>query len=56
MEMTAEDYYRSICQPLQLKRFNSATEVANLVSLLLSDKASGIIGWDWLMQTDLEQK
>lgn len=51
MKMTAEDYYRSICQRLHLKRFNSATEGANLVSFLLSDKTSGITDWDWLMQT-----
>ncbi|NOR54973.1 MAG: SDR family oxidoreductase [Sulfurovum sp.] len=48
---TSEQYYKEICKPLELKRFNSTTEVANLVSFLLSEEASGITGRDWLMQT-----
>lgn len=49
--MLEEEYYKKICVPLELKRFNSTTEVANLVKFLLSDDASGITGRDWLMQT-----
>ncbi len=50
-QTTPEDFYRSVCLPLELKRFNSTEEVANLVSFLLSVEASGITGRDWLMQT-----
>jgi 3-oxoacyl-[acyl-carrier protein] reductase len=46
-----KQFYQNICEPLELKRFNSTEEVANLVAFLLSDEASGITGRDWLMQT-----
>ena len=48
---TSEQYYKEICKPLELKRFNSTTEVANIVEFLLSEEASGVTGRDWLMQT-----
>lgn len=47
----SKQLYMDICSPLELKRFNTVDEVANLVTFLLSDKASGITGRDWLMQT-----
>jgi len=53
---STEDYYREICNPLELKRFNTPQEVANLVSFLLSEKSSGITGRDWLMQTVWNQE
>lgn len=49
--VNADQFYKDICSPLELKRFNTTDEVANLVSFLLSDQASGITGRDWLMQT-----
>ncbi|WP_199030301.1 SDR family NAD(P)-dependent oxidoreductase [Ralstonia sp. ASV6] len=49
--VTFEQFYKDICRPLELKRFNTTAEVANLVAFLLSDQASGITGRDWLMQT-----
>jgi NAD(P)-dependent dehydrogenase (short-subunit alcohol dehydrogenase family) len=49
--VSTEQFYSDICRPLELKRFNTPGEVANLVSFLLSDEASGITGRDWLMQT-----
>jgi 3-oxoacyl-[acyl-carrier protein] reductase len=48
---SVDEYRKEICEPLELKRFNSTEEVANLVAFLLSDDASGITGRDWLMQT-----
>jgi NAD(P)-dependent dehydrogenase (short-subunit alcohol dehydrogenase family) len=49
--VSVEKYYEEICSPLELKRFNSTEEVAELVAFLLSSEASGITGRDWLMQT-----
>ncbi len=54
--LSSDEYYKDICIPLELKRFNTTDEVANLVSFLLSDKASGITGRDWLMQTIWNQE
>jgi NAD(P)-dependent dehydrogenase (short-subunit alcohol dehydrogenase family) len=54
--LEVEQFYTEICEPLELKRFNSTDEVANLVSFLLSDDATGITGRDWLMQTVWNQK
>jgi NAD(P)-dependent dehydrogenase (short-subunit alcohol dehydrogenase family) len=51
-----DQYHEEICQPLELKRFNSTAEVANLVSFLLSEEASGVTGRDWLMQTIWNQE
>ncbi len=49
-------FYDGICAPLELKRFNSTAEVANLVSFLMSEQSSGITGRDWLMQTVWNQQ
>jgi len=49
--MSPEEYYRQICQPLELKRFTAPEEIANLAAFLVSEKASGITGRDWLLNT-----
>lgn len=54
--ISAEKFYENIVEPLELKRFNSTEEVANLVTFLFSEEASGITGRDWLMQTIWNQK
>jgi NAD(P)-dependent dehydrogenase (short-subunit alcohol dehydrogenase family) len=54
--IAVDQFYAKICEPLELNRFNSIEEVANLVSFLLSENASGITGRDWLMQTIWNQK
>ena len=46
-----DQLYAEICLPLELKRFNLTEKLANLVSFILTDDASGITGRDWLMQT-----
>jgi NAD(P)-dependent dehydrogenase (short-subunit alcohol dehydrogenase family) len=53
---STEEYYSEICEPLELKRFNTPQEVANLVFFLLSEKSAGITGRDWLMQTVWNQE
>ncbi|KVC81799.1 short-chain dehydrogenase [Burkholderia ubonensis] len=52
----AEQFYKDTCAPLELKRFNTPVEVANLVAFLLSDEASGVTGRDWLMHTIWNQQ
>lgn len=54
--LSSEEYYKNVCTPLELKRFNTTNEVANLVNFILSDEASGITGRDWLMQTIWNQE
>ena len=53
---TTEEYYRQICEPLELKRFTTPEEVAHLVSFLVSEEASGITGRDMLMHTIWNQE
>lgn len=40
---------KQLAEHLELKRFNKPKEVADIVAFLLSKKASGISGRDWLM-------
>ncbi|MEN8514587.1 SDR family oxidoreductase [Burkholderia sp. RS02] len=54
--MGSEQFYQDTCAPLELKRFNTPVEVANLVAFLLSDEASGVTGRDWLMHTIWNQQ
>ena len=49
--LSVESYKTQVCLPLELRRFNTSDEVADLASYLLSDAAAGITGRDWLMQT-----
>ncbi|MDF1738762.1 MAG: SDR family NAD(P)-dependent oxidoreductase [Verrucomicrobiales bacterium] len=46
-----EDFFAEICEPLELKRFNTPDEVAHLVEFLISEKGGGITGREFLMQT-----
>lgn len=55
-DMSEKEYYKKICDPLELKRFNTTIEVSNLVKFLLSEESSGITGRDWLMQTIWNQE
>ena len=48
---TYDEYYREICEPLELKRFTRTEEVANVVGFLLSRDGSGVTGRDWLLNT-----
>lgn len=54
--VSAKQFYKDTCAPLELKRFNTPGEVANLVAFLLSEEAAGITGRDWLMQTVWNQE
>jgi NAD(P)-dependent dehydrogenase (short-subunit alcohol dehydrogenase family) len=54
--VSADQFYQDTCAPLELKRFNTPVEVANLVAFLLSEEASGVTGRDWLMHTVWNQQ
>jgi len=56
MGRDAAMFKAEIADPLELKRFNSPEEVAELVAFLMSDKSSGITGRAWLMQTVWNQQ
>ncbi len=47
----AEEYYKEVCAPLELRRFTEPSEVANLVAFLVSAEGSGVTGREWLMNT-----
>ncbi|MBR8035569.1 SDR family NAD(P)-dependent oxidoreductase [Burkholderia vietnamiensis] len=49
--LSADEFYKDVCEPLELKRFTTPTEVANLVAFLISEEGSGVTGRDWLMHT-----
>jgi NAD(P)-dependent dehydrogenase (short-subunit alcohol dehydrogenase family) len=49
-------YRAAIESALELGRFNTSEEVANLVVFLLSERAAGVTGRDWLMQTIWNQE
>lgn len=51
-----DDFYKEICAPLELKRFNTTKEIASLVKYLLSEESCGITGRDWLLQTVWNQE
>lgn len=50
-QMDKDEYYRKICEPIELRRFTAPSEVADLVSFLLSNKGGAITGRDWLIHT-----
>lgn len=51
LEISEDQMYKNITDPLELKRYNSVDEVSDFVSFLLSEKAAGITGREMLMQT-----
>lgn len=51
-----DQFLAEICQPLELKRLNTPDEIAGFVESLLSAKASGITGQDFLLQTISNQE
>ena len=54
--VASERYYQEICESLELNRFTEPEEVANLVEFLVSEKACGITGRDWLLNTTWNQE
>lgn len=54
--ISKEEYYKQICEPLELKRFTEPQEVADLVAFLISEKGSGITGRDMLLNTIWNQE
>ncbi len=54
--LSKQQYYEQICEPLELKRFTTPEEVANLVAFLLSEEGSGVTGRDWLLNTIWNQE
>lgn len=54
--ISKEDFYKEICNPLELKRFTEPHEVASLVSFLVSLEAGGVTGRDWLLNTVWNQE
>ncbi len=54
--VSEKDFYSQICEPLELKRFTTPEEVANLVVFLASQKSSGITGRDFLLNTIWNQE
>ena len=49
--VTPEEYYNEVCSPLEMRRFTEPSEVASLVSFLVSKDGSGVTGRAWLMNT-----
>jgi NAD(P)-dependent dehydrogenase (short-subunit alcohol dehydrogenase family) len=56
LNLAESEILKSITDPLELKRFNTPNEVADLVEYLLSERAVGISGREFLMQTIWNQQ